>query len=52
MINVLDENARLNDAVPAAFAGLERFEGRQRVVEAMDDLGFLEKIEPHRLKVP
>ena len=52
MINVLDENAHLNDAVPAAFAGLERFEGRKRVVEAMDDLGFLEKIEPHRLKVP
>ena len=52
VINVLDENAHLNDAVPAAFAGLERFEGRKRVVEAMDDLGFLEKIEPHRLKVP
>ena len=52
VINVLDENAHLNEAVPAAFAGLERFEGRKRVVEAMDDLGFLEKIEPHRLKVP
>ena len=52
VINVFDENAHLNDAVPAAFAGLERFEGRKRVVEAMDDLGFLEKIEPHRLKVP
>ena len=52
VINVLDENAHLNDAVPAAFVGLERFEGRKRVVKAMDDLGFLEKIEPHRLKVP
>ena len=52
VINVLDENAHLNDAVPAEFSGLERFEGRKQVVAAMDRLGLLEKIEPHRLKVP
>ena len=32
--------------------GMDRFEGRQAVVEAMDALGLLEKVEDHRLKVP
>src|SRR3546814_18459880 len=32
MINVLDRDAHLNDAVPEAYSGLERFEARQSVV--------------------
>ena len=31
---------------------MDRYEGRQAVVEAMDALGLLEKVEDHRLKVP
>ena len=52
MINILTADAHLNDDVPEPFRGMDRFEGRQAVVEAMDALGLLEKVEDHRLKVP
>jgi valyl-tRNA synthetase len=52
VINVLDADARLNDAVPAAYRGLDRFEARKRVVADLEALGLLEKAEPHRLMVP
>ena len=52
MINILTADAHLNDDVPQPFKGMDRYEGRQAVVEAMDALGLLEKVEDHRLKVP
>jgi valyl-tRNA synthetase len=52
MINILTADAQLNDDVPEPFRGMDRYEGRQAVVEAMDALGLLEKVEDHRLKVP
>ncbi len=52
MINVLDRNARLNEAVPPEFQGLDRFEARARVVERMEAEGLLEKIEPNPMTVP
>ena len=52
MINILTADAHLNDDVPEPFRGMDRYEGRQAVVEAMDALGLLEKVEDHRLKVP
>ena len=52
MINILTADAHLNDNVPEPFRGMDRYEGRQAVVEAMDALGLLEKVEDHRLKVP
>jgi valyl-tRNA synthetase len=51
-INILDIDARLNDAVPERFRGLDRFEARRRVVEEMDAGGFLERIDDHKLMVP
>ncbi|MEC8157844.1 MAG: valine--tRNA ligase [Pseudomonadota bacterium] len=52
MINILTADAHLNDDVPEPFRGMDRYEGRQAVVEAMDALGLLEKVEDHHLKVP
>ncbi|MGE0342307.1 MAG: valine--tRNA ligase [Porticoccaceae bacterium] len=52
LINILEADARLNDNVPPAYRGLDRFEARQRVVADLKTLGLLEKIEDHRLKVP
>jgi valyl-tRNA synthetase len=52
MINILTADAHLNDDVPEPFRGMDRYEGRQAVVEAMEALGLLDKIEDHRLKVP
>ncbi|MBF0154336.1 MAG: valine--tRNA ligase [Magnetococcales bacterium] len=51
-INILNDNATLNDAVPAAYRGLDRFVARARVVEDLQALGLLEKVEPHKLMVP
>ncbi|HUN49068.1 MAG TPA: valine--tRNA ligase [Stellaceae bacterium] len=52
LINVLDRDARLNDEVPAAYRGLDRFEARKRVVADMEALGLVEKVEPHTHMVP
>jgi len=52
MINVLDRNACLNDNVPEDFRGLDRFVARERVVERMEALGLLEKVEPNPMTVP
>ncbi len=52
LINILDQNAALNDAVPAAYRGLDRFEARRRVVADLEALGLVDKIEPHALMVP
>jgi valyl-tRNA synthetase len=51
-INILTAEARLNEAVPAEFRGLDRFEARKRVVAAMEAAGLIEKIEPHIHAVP
>src|SRR3546814_11296577 len=52
MINVFDRDAHLNDAVPEAYRGLERFEARKRVVADLDELGLVEKIDAHRHTEP
>jgi len=52
VINILTADAALNDAVPTAYQGLDRFAARQRVVADLEALGLVEKIEPHRLMVP
>ena len=52
MINILDDTAHLNDQVPPAYQGLERFAARKQVVADFEAAGLLEKIEPHKLKVP
>ncbi|HMB77858.1 MAG TPA: valine--tRNA ligase, partial [Kiloniellaceae bacterium] len=52
MINIFDRNAHLNDAVPEAYRGLDRFAARDKVVAEMDALGLLDKTEDHFHKVP
>jgi valyl-tRNA synthetase len=52
LINVFDANAALNDAVPAPYRGLDRFEARKRIVADLQAQGLVEKIEPHTLQVP
>jgi len=52
VINIMDENAHLNDAVPEAYQGMERFEARKKVVAEMESLGLLEKIDDHPHTVP
>jgi len=44
-INILTREGALNDAVPDAYRGLDRFEARKRVVADLDAQGLLEKTE-------
>ncbi|HYD64308.1 valine--tRNA ligase [Azospirillum sp.] len=52
IINIMDRDARLTDAVPEAYRGLDRYEARKKVVADIEALGLLEKIEPHTHMVP
>jgi len=47
---VMDERAVMNDNA-GDFRGIDRFEARERIVEALRDAGYLEKVEPHRHSV-
>jgi len=52
MINILTRDASLNDQVPEAYRGLDRFVARKKIVDDLDALGLLEKIDEHKLMVP
>ncbi|CAG7857730.1 hypothetical protein MCAMS1_02665, partial [biofilm metagenome] len=68
LINVLDRDAKIigeftvltfegyagvhGEKAPSAYAGLDRFEARKKIVTEIESLGLLEKINPHTLKVP
>lgn len=52
MINILTIDAHLNDQVPEAYRGLDRYEARRKVVDDLDALGLLEKVDDHTLQVP
>ena len=52
VINILTDDAALNENVPEPYRGLDRFDGRKQVVADLDALGLLDKIEDHTLKVP
>jgi valyl-tRNA synthetase len=52
MINILDDNAAINAAAPVAYQGLDRFAARARIVADMEQLGLLDKVDGHTLRVP
>jgi len=52
LINILTPTATLNDSVPEAYRGLDRFEARRRIVADLEALGLLEKVENHKQTVP
>ncbi|MDX2418725.1 MAG: valine--tRNA ligase [Xanthomonadales bacterium] len=52
VINVLNDDASINDDAPEAYRGLDRFAARKQIVADLEAAGLLEKIEPHVLMVP
>jgi valyl-tRNA synthetase len=44
-IDIMNEDASLNDEVPERFRGLDRYEARKRVVAEFEELGLLDKVE-------
>ena len=52
IINILNDDAAINDTAPKSYRGLDRLEARHRVVADMDALGLLDKVVGHTLSVP
>lgn len=52
LINILTDDAHLNDNVPEKYRGMERFAARKAIVAEMDSLGLLDKIEDTVHMVP
>ncbi|NND46707.1 MAG: valine--tRNA ligase [Woeseiaceae bacterium] len=50
--NILTDDATLNDEVPEAYRGLDRFVAREKVVAEFESLDLLEKIEDYTVKIP
>jgi valyl-tRNA synthetase len=52
LLNIMNADATLNDAVPEAFRGLDRYAARAAVRERLDELGLLVSVEqPYRHSV-
>jgi valyl-tRNA synthetase len=52
MINIFDQDAKLNENAPEKYRGLDRFKARDMIVAEMEALGLLEKIENNAMTVP
>ncbi len=52
MLEILTLDAKLNDAVPAAYQGMDRFDARKAICADLERLGLLERTVPHKLMVP
>ncbi len=56
MLNMLDAEAKVvqvaDGLIPDAYLGLDRFDARKKVVEAIDALGLLDKIEDRVIQTP
>ncbi|MEO5574093.1 MAG: valine--tRNA ligase [Gammaproteobacteria bacterium] len=48
--NVIDVASDIG--IPKKYWGLDRFEARKKIVEDLEALGLVEKIQPHKLTVP
>jgi valyl-tRNA synthetase len=52
LCNIFTADAAINDEAPEAYRGLDRFVARERIVEDLDALGLLERVEEYQRKVP
>ena len=51
-VNILSANATINASAPTPYRDLDRFDARKRVVADLDELGLLETVEDHTIKIP
>ena len=52
LYNILTDDGALNDDVPEAYRGLDRFVARDKIVAEFEELGLLDKIEDYTVKIP
>ena len=50
--NILTNDAALNDDVPEAYQGMDRFDARKKIVAEFESLGLLDKVEEYTVKIP
>ena len=51
-ISVLTLDAKMNDLCPAEYQGLDRYEARQKMLDALQEQGLLVSAKPHKLMIP
>ena len=52
LYNILTDDAALNDEVPDAYRGMDRFDARTAIVAEFAELGLLDKVEDYAVKIP
>ena len=50
-INVMHEDASMNDLVPEAYRGLDRYVARKKLLDELESLGLLDDVKPHSLAI-
>ena len=50
-ITIFDISARLNDEVPPAYRGMDRYDAREQVIDDLTALGLIERTEDHANRV-
>ncbi|MBD3264518.1 MAG: class I tRNA ligase family protein, partial [Candidatus Omnitrophica bacterium] len=48
-INIMNEDATLNENVPDEFSGMDRFQAREALIKRLEEEGLLQKKEPYRV---
>ena len=48
-INIMNDDATLNEFVPPDFVGLDRFKARDALLEILEEKGLIEKKEPYKI---
>jgi len=51
-IKVIDEKAKMTGDIPSIYRGLKTTEARKKIVEDLEKLGLLEKIEDYKISIP
>ena len=49
---IRDNEDDVNNVIPEAYIGMDRYEARKQIVADLDAAGFLEKVDDHKLMVP
>ena len=52
VINILNLDGTLNEFVPKKYRGLTTTEARKEVLNEMESLGHLNKVEPYKIQIP
>ncbi|MCA1555630.1 MAG: valine--tRNA ligase, partial [Acidobacteria bacterium] len=51
LVKVIDQHARMTEDAGAEFAGLDRYEAREKVVAKFEELGLLEKVVDYEFSI-